>query len=209
MKKFLERFLGRGPAYASASHPGRLRANVWRVATSYPFWPVTLAIVWLLGLLAVFDGFHYSAFLFLAFAAYVNAAWWWEIRGWFQRGDICAGAIVSTKPLLVATLTDLTAGEGSYPAVKVRREPVRRWSAAAVKVGAPVASVARYDGARGNVHWSNFHPRAAQCAVADESEVKRLLGEIDKPRWAALEAAIRQLPKPLRPGLYRLPVYEE
>jgi hypothetical protein len=108
------------------------------------------------------------------------------------------------KPLLVATLTDLTAGDQPYPAVKVRREPAKRFPGDALKVGRPVVCVSRYDGASGDRCWSNFHPRPVQCATASEAEVKRLLKEVPASQWEALQAAIRRLPKPLRPGLYRL-----
>ncbi len=203
MLEALKRILGGGDQPV-ASHPARLRADVARVVGSYPAWPIALAVAWLVALAAVIDGFHWFAFLLLALATYANYAWWSSIAGWFQRGDVCPGAIVSVEPLLVATLADLTAGDGAYPAVKIRREPAKHWPGDAAKVGRPVPCVARYDGAPGAAHWSNVHPRAAQCATADENELKRLLSEIDKQRWAALQAAIRQLPKPIRPGLYRL-----
>ena len=202
MLDFLKRLLGGGNEIA-ASHPGRLRADVVRVASSYPLWPSVLAVAWIVSLLAVIDGFHYTALLLLAVATYANYAWWSSIRSWFHNGDVCPAAIISAEPLLIATLTDLTAGEGAYPAIKIRREPIRRWRDGG-KVGSPVPCVARYDGTPGAAHWTNFHPRPVQCATADETEIKRLLVEIEKPRWAELQAAIRQLPKPFRPGLYRL-----
>lgn len=111
---------------------------------------------------------------------------------------------MSVQPLLVATLTDLTAGEEPYPAVKVRREPAKRFPSETLEVGQPIVCVSRYDGFRGAKCWTNFHPRPVQCATANEAEVKRLLKEVTPPEWKALQEAIRRLPKPLRPGLYRL-----
>jgi hypothetical protein len=203
MLEALKQILGAGDQPV-ASHPGGVRANVLRVANAYPRWPIVLAAAWALSLLAVLDGFHYSAGLLLLVASFANYAWWASVRPWFHRGDVCPAAIVSVKPLLVATWTDLTAGEGEFPAVKVRREPASLWPAEAITVGRTVACIARYDGAPGAAHWTNFHPRPVQAATDDALEGKRLLSEIDKRRWAALQAAIRQLPKPIRPGLYRL-----
>jgi hypothetical protein len=203
MHEWLQRIFG--GQRTQPSHAGRLRADLWRVMGSYPLWPITLGVAWLVALAAVFDGFHYTAFGLLAIATYANYRWWSLSRRWFYSGDVCAGAIISTEPLLVAAMNDLTTGEGSFPAVKISREPAKRFAAETLKVGRPVACVAMYDGSIGDGCFTNFHPRAAQCATSDDAEIKRLLAEIDKPRWAALQAAIRQLPKPLQPGLYRLP----
>jgi hypothetical protein len=197
-----------GGSITEPSHPGRVSAEFGRVAASYPLWPIVLGLAWLVALLAVLDGFHYTAFGLLAVATYANYRWWSIIPSWFYSGDVCAGAVVSTEPLLVASLNDLTSGAGSYPAVKVRREPASRFDAATLKIGQPVASVAMYDGTLTDRHFTNFHPRAAQCATSDAATIKRLLSEIDKDRWTALQAAIRQLPQPIKPGLYRLPTAE-
>jgi hypothetical protein len=188
----------------AASHPGRVKASVWRVAASYPFWPLVLGALLLVSLLAFAEKQELSALLLVAAALYANVAWWRSARGWFHSGDACPASIVSVDPLLVATMTDLSAGDGAYPAIKVRREPRRRWSAAERKVGQCSVCIARYDGVAGALHWTNFHPRPVPCATSDESEVRRLLGEVDPQRWAALEATLAKLPQPIRPGLYRL-----
>lgn len=189
---------------SGASHPGCLRANPLRVAMSYPKWPASLGVFWLLSLAAVLDGFDGGAWALLGFATAGNYLWWSSIWGWFWRGDVCAGAIVSRDPLLVASMTDLTTGQGPRPAIKVRREPARRWPAEAIKIGKPVASVARYHGDFDNDSLSNFFPRAVVCATANAAEEKRLLKEIERERWLELQAAINQLPTPIEPGLYRL-----
>lgn len=190
---------------SAASHPGRVRAQRLRVAGSYPAWPITLAVFWLLSLVAVFDGFDWEALGLLGLATYGNYAWWGSIGPWFRQGDVCPGVVVSEEPLLVASYTDLTACSGSYPAVKIKREPAKRFAGDSGKYGKRVVSIARYDGNSATaLHWSNFAPRAVQCATDDAGEIQRLVREIPAEQWAALQAGVKKLPRPFKPGLYRL-----
>jgi hypothetical protein len=202
MLERIKQLLGFGGSFAS--HPGRVQASRWRVARSYPLWPTLLGFFWIASLLAVVDGFDWEAIALFAIVSLVNYAYWASIRSWFWRGDVCPAVIVSEKPLLVATLADLTAGEDSYPAVKIRREPALRFPGTAGRAGKTVACIARYDGSPGDRCWTNFHPRPVLCATAEEAESKRLIAEISRERWKELQAAIQRLPRPFRPGLYRL-----
>ena len=52
--------------------------------------------------------------------------------------------------------------------------------------------------------WSNSSPRAVQCATDDVGEIQRLVREIRPEQWAALQAGVKRLPRPFKPGLYRL-----
>jgi hypothetical protein len=152
--------------------------------------------------------FHWLLLSPFMFAALWLASYVVEIRPWFREGDVCPGVVVCENPLLVASLTDMTtdiSGYGaSYPAVRIREEPRRRFRHEASRLGSRVASIARYYGSPNSEHWDYFEPRAVQCATSDASEVARLLGEISEVRWAELEDAVRNLPQPFRPGLYRL-----
>jgi len=190
----------------SASHPGHVRAQYWRLAASYPLWPVLLALAWLVTLAAVIDGFHWSAMLLLGLATHGNYAYWSSIRPWFERGDVCPGVVVNEKPLLVASLADLTAGDGAYPAIKIRREPANRFPGDSGKYGKRVATIARYDGTPTGhtLCWTNFHPRPVQCVTDDPAEIQRLLREIKPQQWTELQQGVKRLPRPFRPGLYRL-----
>ena len=195
-------FFDGGDTYAS--HPGRVRAERWRVAGSYAIWPIVLAIFWVLSLLAVFDGFHWSAFLLLGLATYANYAWWGSIGPWFRTGDVCAGVVVNEKPLLVATFTDLAIDGGEYPAIKIQREPAKRFDGESARYGKRVVSIARYGGNQSAPSWANFFPRAVQCATGDSGEIQRLVHEIEPEKWAQLQLGVKRLPRPFRPGLYRL-----
>jgi hypothetical protein len=189
----------------AASHPGRVRAHRWRVAGSYPMWPMALGVFWFVSLAAVLDGFHWSAFALLALASYGNYACWRSIGPWFRSGDVCPGVVVNEEPLLVASYTDLSACDGAYPAVKIKREPSKRFAGETGKFGKRVVSVARYEGNSATaLYWSNVSPRAVQCATDDVGEIQRLVREIPAEHWAALQAGVKRLPRPFKSGLYRL-----
>jgi hypothetical protein len=188
----------------SASHPGRVMAQHLRVATSYPLWPTVLGIFWLLSLAAALDRFTPEGLTLLGVATYMNYAWWGSIRPWFRSGDVCAGVVVSEDPLLVATYTDLSTGDGEYPVVKIQREPAKRFANSSGKYGKRVVSVSRYEGIAATTSWLNFYPRAVQCATDDPAEIQRLLGEIEPERWELLQQCVKKLPRPFQPGLYRL-----
>jgi hypothetical protein len=199
-----------------ATHPGRVKAQYFRVLLSYPFWPCLSLVAIIIGVawLAVV-GLQFWPTFMAGLGALKLFAVISEIRPHFREGDVCAGVVVCEAPLMVASFTDLTtdltAGEGAYPAVKIHREPRRRFTDAAAKLGSPVASIARYEGypavwreALKLEHWTDFNPLPVQCATADEAEAARVMREISPSRWAELQAALRQLPEPFRPGLYRL-----
>jgi hypothetical protein len=189
-----------------ASHPAGVTAKPWRVVSCYPLWPVLLAIFWFVSLIAVLDGFHWSAFLLLALATYGNYAYWSSIRPWFAGGDVCPAVVVNESPMLVASLADLTAGDGSFPAVKIRREPAKLFPGDSGKFGRRTVTIVRYDGTP-SAHvrcWTNFHPRPLQSATDDLGELQRLLHEIKPQQWMQLQEGVKRLPRPFKPGLYRL-----
>jgi hypothetical protein len=191
-----------------ATHPGRVKAQYFRVLGSYPFWPcLSLLAIIIGGGWMYVVGFQFWPAFVAGLGAAKLVALISEIRPHFREGDVCAGVVVCEAPLMVASMTDLTMGEGAYPAVKIHREPRRRFTDAAAKLGSPVASIARYYGYPGLKlikNWVDFHPMPVQCATANEAEPARVLREISASRWAELQAALPRLPQPFRPGLYRL-----
>jgi hypothetical protein len=200
---------GGGKTYAS--HPGRVRAQIFRVLASYPTEPCLAGGVLVAGIIAVAI-FPFSPWIL---AAPITGLMWltssvYQVRSWFREGDVCAGVVVSEEPLLVATLTHLTtdiSGSGPFwPAIRICREPRRRFTDAQAKRGTPVASIARYHGfpKLKPERWLNFEPKAVQCATSDEAEVSRLLAEISQERWRELQEGIKLVPRPFRPGLYCL-----
>jgi hypothetical protein len=200
---------GGGKTYAS--HPGRVKAQIFRVLASYPTELLIAVAILLAGLIAVAI-FPFSPWI--CAAPIVGLMWLisvvFEVRPWFREGDVCAGVVVSEEPFLVATLTHLTtdtSGSGPFwAAIKICREPRRRFTDAQAKRGTPVASIARYHGfpKLKPERWLNFEPKAVQCATSDEAEVSRLLAEISQERWRELQEGIKLVPRPFRPGLYCL-----
>jgi hypothetical protein len=191
-----------------ATHPGRVKAEILRVLVSYPTIPLVLIGVEVVGitLLLVLPfywillGFAVAPLLCLIF--YIG-----DIRPRFRDGDVCLGVVVSEEPLLVAYMTDMSTDISGrsppYPAVKICAEPRSRFADKDVKLGRPIAGIARYGGKSTNRHHDFFEPLAVQCATSNESEVARVLSEISQERWQELQERVRKLPHPFRPGLYR------
>lgn len=53
-------------------------------------------------------------------------------------------------------------------------------------------------------HWSDFSLIAVDCATSDPAQIARVLASIPAAEWAAMEAALRQVPTPYKPGLYKV-----
>src|SRR5687767_2073414 len=87
-----------------ATHPGRVKAQYFRVLLSYPFWPCLslVAIVIGVGWMAVVGLQFWPGFVALLGAAKLFGVIS-GIRPHFREGDVCAGVVVCEAPLLVAS----------------------------------------------------------------------------------------------------------
>ncbi len=171
---------------------------------SYPRLPGLGLLLAAMGLWMVFEFGHWIGYVPLVLGVLELAAFMASIRPWFRGGDVCAACIISESPLLVASFTDMAISGAWFPAVRVRREPRRRFPAEMRTAGRRLVTIARYQGDIEAETWNDFTPLPVQCATGDEAEVRRLVNEISTERWQELEKAVRLLPKPYKPGVYRL-----
>jgi hypothetical protein len=118
----------------------------------------------------------------------------------FESGNLCPGQIVSEKPFLVAVFTDLANdNDSTYPVVKVFSPP---WPAMEMPQGTRVATVLLYFGRTPAGHWGDCAPELALLANPNPELHKELLSEFSAQEWRRLHEACRDLPKPLKCGLY-------
>jgi hypothetical protein len=192
-----------------ASHQGRTSVSMARWALRFPMWPVILAVLLLTSIVSFFA--ENPSALYLIFTASVllialvaNLFYLRRIHEHFSYGDANPGIVVSVKPLLIATRTDLSKGHGRYPAIKVVREP-RSGFAKGLKIGYRVATVALYRGDPndGRPYWDDFFPYAVEPVAADHTEATSLLESFDMGEWQALEAGLCEL-EVMREGLHRI-----
>jgi hypothetical protein len=187
---------------SAAARPGELAPNFLRYFLCFPtFTLVCLGLVLVSLALAVL--LHFT-FAILAMIVTLLLGWYWfRVRAKFVSGCVNPGIVVSRDPPLIAVATDLARGKGpSWPVIKVLAHPLARMAGGPFKKGDRLPTVALYYGEEGP-HWLDFEPVAAQCATGDRQEIERLCESIEE-EWQVLEAGLRQLPRPLAPGQYRI-----
>lgn len=190
---------------SAASNPGRLEINWARYIQCFPLWPMTFAGSVLL-FFSLAEGIHWAFWIPTAIAAFLLWVWWSRTGFQFVAGCINPGKVVSLHPPLIAVYTDLTKGGGvSYPVVKVLKHPLNRMYDGPYEEGDYIAAIAVYDQKEeGKPHWDDFYPVAVQCATTDSDEVDRVYESIDEESWETLDAALKHVPQPFEPGLYRI-----
>ncbi len=125
----------------------------------------------------------------------------------FTRGMLCPSITLTTKPMLVATLTDLSSGQGtSRPVVKVFSAPS---SLPDLPPNTRVASVTLYSGQTEALHWNDCHPVLARTANDSAASEISLLSRIPAEEWVQLTNAIQNLQRPFKMGLFRIHPLQE
>jgi hypothetical protein len=182
----------------TASNPGNLSIQPVRFAIHFPIWPVTFGV----GLLAtaawtaVRPGFWPLPVVFLV----LNLLFWVRVRLRFRFGCVNPSMVLSTSPFTLAVFTDLTTGGGNYPVIKILPHPAPRGMRFAA--GDKCATVAMYTGDGNAEHWENFDPILVNCATNNLSAIERVVQTIPAEEWSNLEAGLKEIPQPLKFGLY-------
>ncbi len=121
----------------------------------------------------------------------------------FRHGDVNPSRVMSLNPPLIAVLADLNTGAGpSRPFVKVVRQPLERLSGGSLRLGDNAATVALYKGKPEKGVWDDIDPVLTACGTRDEAQIQRVLSSIPPDQWASLDAALTQVPTPIKAGLY-------
>lgn len=191
---------------SAASNPGRLKVNWAQYLWCFPGWPVLWVLATLVSL-ALAMAVHGGFWVLVAIVLLLDFAWWFRTRMHFIGGCINPGKVVSVNPPLIAVYTDLTKRNGvSHPVVKVLPHPFRRMAGGPFREGHDIAAIATYEIGDDDTrdHWSDFYPVAVQCATRDPEEIDRVYDSLDEDSWETLDLALKQVPRPVEPGLYRI-----
>lgn len=185
-----------------ASNPGQFQVNFLKYWMSYPLWPT----IWMVGLAAslVFAvGVHYVLSAVVIFFAAVNIYYWILIHEQFRHGCVCPALLLSEDDGLVAVYDDLSMRGRPYLVVKIVREPMHRMSGGPFETGDRLAAVAVYRGKpESSGRWANFYPKTVNCVTMSRKKIDRVMRGISEQEWDNLLAAVAQLERPYRPGLY-------
>lgn len=154
------------------------------------------------GVIALFD--WRPAIIVLSLAVVVVAMSLSQTRQVFREGDVCPALVVDPGQDLVAVFADLSKGDEPYPAVKILKQPLDRVAEGPFESGARLAFVAMYNGYPREPRWRNFGGYLINTGTTNKKTIKRALRSIPDEQWETFEAALPQLPQPLRPGLYEI-----
>jgi hypothetical protein len=124
------------------------------------------------------------------------------VREYFASYDLNPGIVVSHGPDLIAVRADLSMGFAPYPVVKLLPHPLKRMAGGRPPVGTRLATIAGYRRGKQEDRWADVAPVAVNCATADRMQIERALARIEARRWEALDTALREVPRPYRPGIY-------
>ena len=183
----------------TASNPGDIKFEplVWFLHRKF-----TVSVFVALLTLTLWLSVKVSYFLlfFSALMIYVNAYYWVRVKEHFTA-DSNPGMIISVSPPLYAVYTDLSKGNGYYPAVKVIPYRGRK----AININDRLPTVALYfDEDEDSPHWSDFNPLPVEYATSDKASIEGELSSYRATDWENLTAGLSLLPKALKVGLYPL-----
>ncbi len=149
---------------------------------------------------------HWSLWIPAALLLVWNILYWVRVREHFWNGCANPGVVVSVDPLLIAVLTDLTQGVGSYPALKLIAARIRHIEKGPPRIGDRVATVALYTATFDEKipHWVDFDPYPAQYATGDSTRISALMETFTTEDWAELDEYLKQVPQPYKVGLYMI-----
>lgn len=185
-----------------ASNPGRIRVNILKFWTCYPFWPT----LWLAGTvlfatlipltgIAITGVVVFGCFLIL---------YWIRAREHFVHGCALPAIVLNPAQGLIAVSTDLSTGEGEYPAVKIMQQPLSRMTGGLPKKGQRLVAVAVYEQDPNQTdYWANFHPKLVACVTTNTKAIEESRQTISEDDYQELEQMLTQV-KSRQPGLYRL-----
>jgi hypothetical protein len=194
----------------SASQPGGIRVEFFRWFQSYPKWPSIWGGMLFLSLVLAIA---YSKFFWVAFlvALIINVFYWQRVRDHFLHGCVNPAVIVSVEPMLIAAATDLSTGQGTYPAIRIFESSLSSVCGQEPKIGTRLATVALYSSGT-NEHapkWDSFDPRPVDCATTDQTVMSHTMNAIDQESWQQLQSWLAYIPRPFQPGLYNIENSEE
>jgi hypothetical protein len=175
-------------AESHASNPGRLRPDWGQVLRNAPVvWQAPLIFI----AAAVLGGWLVKPWLFCLAPAGLYFAWddYRNITSLLLSGDVCPTVILGENPGRVATLANLSATGGTYPVLRVFKEPLTKLAGGPHRRGGRLASVAFYAGPIGqDGNWKSFNPSVINRFVSNPEQIQRVVSSIPEEEWRYLES---------------------
>ncbi len=203
-----------------ASNPGNVRLNPlrwWRfqpmgailgggfAAITFAVW-LGLTLAGMKGSIPTKDGGETPIWVFGVASLATVALYTWLAARKFHSGDANPGVVVALNPTLIAVPTDLSQGEGVFPAVKILKINLATAGGEPITIGARVPTVATYAAAPNKEagHWGDFYPFPAEYATGDPNVLRRLLDSFPEAQYDFLNKSLARIDQPYRTGLYAM-----
>jgi hypothetical protein len=185
----------------TASNPAKVRLQVGHFLKCDLKDVLILAgAIVLSGIIAIFN--WKPALLVLGIGVAVVIFGIFQTKNMFDVGDVCPAMVIDPQRNLVAVATDLSKTGKPHPVVKVLKQPLKRVTGGPFERDARLAFVAMYNGFAQEPRWRDFGGYLVNTGTTDQKAIKKTLRSISDEQWEGLEAAVAELEKPYRPGLY-------
>ncbi len=179
---------------SQASNPGQINVNIFKYWSSYPTWPT----IWL-GSTILFSlvGLIWKpALAGAAVSGILMILYWIRVREHFRHGCVVPAIVLSVDKQLVAFCTDLTTGDGNYPAVKILKQPLLKMTGGPPKKNQRLVAVALYEPSpTQNDHWATFHPKVVNCVTNNTAAIRHAFESIEESDWQELIDYLERIPR--------------
>ena len=191
---------------ALASNPGMVDVN-WRTFLAHrPTTPTLLALAALTSI-ALAIAVHWASIALLVIPIAIARRYFKWYRSIAKSGATLPAVVVSTRPGIIAALSDIRADSGSDSvyAVNIHQTVLPRTNGQPPAPGTRLATVAFYGRSEDtSPTWDNFTPIVVTTLNDDPHEHQRILDRINDEQWKMLARELARLPQPPAPGLHRI-----
>jgi hypothetical protein len=199
-------------AGTSASNPGHVKVDWLHTFGSWPaYTTVTILAAVGVGVGTAISALRKNGRLEIAIVIGIVASVAVLLLTWIPWSRVmiygCAnpGIVVDADRGLVAVTTDLDCGIGvPFQVIKIVKQPLHRLHDGPPKNGQRVGTVAGYSGDRKKGHWDTFDPTVVGCMTPDRKVIERVLNSFSDEDWLNLKLGLKEVPKPYKPGQWRV-----
>lgn len=136
-----------------------------------------------------------------------------RVREHLLEGDLVPAVVLDSDRGLIAVFTDLTAvADHRRPVIRIVREQLDLIRTRNIHDGVRLPAVAIYSRGRDRnvpTSWADFLPRVADCFTDDLNACDHARSRISAEAWDFLDMGLKQLRKPLVPGLHEIQLPSE
>jgi hypothetical protein len=196
----------------TASIPGHVKVDWLQTFGSWPLYTIVTILVAIgVGASTTFSVVQKQGRLEIAIVIGVIAGVAVLLFTWIPWSRVmiygCAnpGIVVDADRGLVAVTTDLDCGIGvTFQVIKIVKQPLHRMPDGPPKNGQRVGTVAGYTGDGKKGHWDTFDPIVVGCTTPDPKVIERVLKSFSEEDWVTLKLGLKEVPKPYKPGQWRV-----